>query len=207
MGKLEILLIIVAILWLASQLLFPPWTSRGRSAGPETFNFALWLAQGFGLGRIPVAPGTFGSVIGLLWFLLLAAGRSPWLLLGGALAGLAFSVWLCGLGEKILGRKDPGSVVMDEIAALPVCFFSWMGILLWNTGALPPPDYFFGAATWPVTVGVFAAFRFFDIIKPWPVRQSQALPGGWGVAVDDLLAALYVNLLALGVYWAGLLRF
>jgi phosphatidylglycerophosphatase A len=51
-----------------------------------------------------------------------------------------------------------------------------------------------GQDVW-LTAGFFAAFRFFDVLKPWPVRQSQALPGGWGVTVDDLLAALYVNLL------------
>jgi phosphatidylglycerophosphatase A len=54
-------------------------------------------------------------------------------------------------------------------------------------------------------IGVFAAFRFFDVAKPWPVRQSQALPGGWGITVDDFLAAFYVNAVVLLVFGAGAL--
>jgi phosphatidylglycerophosphatase A len=50
-----------------------------------------------------------------------------------------------------------------------------------------------------LVAGVFAAFRLFDILKPWPVRQSQVLPGGWGITIDDLLAAVYVNLLFLAI--------
>ena len=56
------------------------------------------------------------------------------------------------------------------------------------------------ARTWPLTLGVFALFRFFDVVKPWPVRQSQALPGGWGITVDDALAAVYVNGVVLAVH-------
>ena len=82
----------------------------------------LWLAQGFGSGRAPFAPGTFGSIVGVLWFLLLVAAGNVWIFSLGILAGLAASVWLCGEGEKILRQKDPGSVVMDEIAAIPICF-------------------------------------------------------------------------------------
>ena len=103
----------------------------------------LWLAQGFGVGRIPVAPGTFGSVLGLLWFTLLLLSGSWWCLLGGGVAGLGLSVWLCGAAEKILGQTDPGSVVLDEIAAMPVCFFAWLGILLWHKHLLLTPAYFF----------------------------------------------------------------
>ena len=155
----------------------------------------LWLAQGFGAGRIPFGPGTFGSLVGLLWFALLLVPRNLWLYWGGTLAGIALSVWLCGEGEKILKQKDPGSVVLDEIAAIPVCFAGWVGALLWKTGQMPGLDDFFGHGRWPWALGVLAAFRVFDIAKPWPVKQSQSLPGGWGVTVDDLLAAGYVNFL------------
>lgn len=155
------------------------------------------------MGRIPVAPGTFGSVLGLLWFGLLLAGANLWVLIGGALAGLAFSVWLCGVAEKVLGRTDPGCVVLDEITAMPVCFFGWVGIRLAQTGALPGVEYFLTGKHWLLTLGVFAAFRLFDIVKPWPVRQSQSLPGGWGITVDDLLAAVYVNAVVLAVFGAG----
>lgn len=165
----------------------------------------LWLAQGFGVGRIPVAPGTFGSVVGMLWFALLLAGGSCWVLLGGAVAGLGLSVWLCGAAERILGQTDPGSVVLDEITAMPVCFFAWVGILLWRNRALPAAGYFFSKENFLLTIGVFVAFRIFDVLKPWPVYQSQSLPGGWGVTIDDLLAAVYVNLVALAAYGVKML--
>ncbi len=160
----------------------------------------LWLAQGFGIGRIPFAPGTFGSLVGLLWFLLLLLPQNLWAFLAGTVAGLALSVRLCGAGEKILQQKDPGSIVFDEIAAVPLCFLGWLAVVLWQTGALPAPEYFFAKQHWPLTLGVFAAFRVFDIVKPWPVRGSQSLPGGWGVTVDDALAAVYVNLMVLAAY-------
>src|SRR5215470_16396834 len=104
-------------------------------AGPV--NLKLWIAQGFGVGRIPVAPGTFGSLVGLLWFALLLIPANLWLFIAGAIAGFVLSVWLCGEGEKILQQKDPGSVVLDEITAIPVCFLSWISESFWKTGALP----------------------------------------------------------------------
>ncbi|HEX4645583.1 MAG TPA: phosphatidylglycerophosphatase A, partial [Verrucomicrobiae bacterium] len=161
------------------------------------FSFLLWIAQGFGVGRIPVAPGTFGSMVGVLWFALLLATGNLWLFLIGMIAGIGLSISLCGVAEEILGRKDPGCVVLDEIAAIPVCFLGWVGILYMRNGSLPAPDYFFSSSNWIGTVAVFAAFRLFDVAKPWPVHQSQSLPGGWGVTVDDVLAAVYVNLVAL----------
>ena len=160
----------------------------------------LWIAQGFGVGRIPVAPGTFGSVAGVLWFGLLLGTGNLWLFAAGTVAALALSVWLCGAAEETLGQKDPGSVVLDEIAAMPGCFWGWVAILVWKTGAMPGSADFFSARTWPLTLGVFAAFRFFDVVKPWPVHQSQSLRGGWGVTIDDVLAAVYVNLVVLLVY-------
>jgi len=160
----------------------------------------LWIAQGFGVGRIPVAPGTFGSVAGVLWFGLLLLTANLWLFIAGTVAAIALSVWLCGAAEKTLGQTDPGSVVLDEIAAIPVCFLGWVAMLVWKAGALPGVADFFSARTWPLTLGVFVAFRFFDVAKPWPVYQSQSLPGGWGVTIDDVLAAVYVNAVVLLVY-------
>lgn len=161
--------------------------------------FILWLAQGFGVGRIPSAPGTFGSLVGLLWFGVLLIPHSFEIYLGGMLAGFALSVWICGEAEKILKQKDPGSIVLDEIVAIPLCFF-WV-ILKHRTfdpvltiDAYWRPDGSIGLLQ---TLMLFGAFRLFDIWKPWPVSQSQRLPGGWGVTFDDLLAAFYVNLVAL----------
>ena len=162
----------------------------------------LWIAQGFGIGRIPFAPGTFGSVLGVLWFVLLVLSGSVWVLAGGIIAGVAASVWLCGEAERILGKTDPGCVVLDEIIAIPICFLTWTALAAPGT-ALPPAAFFFEQGTWPITAGVFLAFRFFDILKPWPVRQSQSLHGGWGVTIDDVLAAVYVNVVfaAAALFW------
>ena len=165
----------------------------------------LWIAQGFGVGRIPFASGTLGSLLGLLWFALLLLAGNFWIYLAGTLAGLALSVPICGAGEKILQRKDPGSIVFDEIAAMPLCFVGWIAVALWNAGRIPSVGYFFSMPALPLTIGLFVAFRFFDVVKPWPVRQSQALAGGWGVTVDDALAAVYVNFV--GLAYGALLHF
>lgn len=163
----------------------------------------VWLAQGFGIGRMPWAPGTFGSLLGLGWFavLLVIAQWSPVsagvVFLGSVLA----SVWTCEAAEIILGEKDPGSIVLDEIVALPTCFLGWMLLLWLQLGIVPSLQYFFGTTTWFVALGVFLAFRYFDIAKPWPVRQSQDLSRGWGVVMDDQLAAIYVNLVMVAVHF------
>lgn len=154
----------------------------------------LWLAQGFGVGRIPFAPGTFGSVVGLAWFWILLLPGSPLLFLIGVLASIFVCVWLCGAGEKILKQRDPGSIVMDEIIAIPICFAGWLAVLFFKKGFWPAPEFFFSGKNALLTVGVFLLFRLFDIAKPWPVRQIQSLSGGWGVTIDDVLAALYVNI-------------
>ena len=159
----------------------------------------LWIAQGFGIGRIPFAPGTFGTILGLLWLALLVASGHWWGLVGGTVLGFFISAWLCGYAERVLGQKDPGSVVLDEIAALPVCYTSWIAVHAWKTGAFPQISDFCSNRNWLGTLGLFAAFRLFDIWKPCPVRESQNLAGGWGVTTDDFLAAIYVALASLPI--------
>jgi phosphatidylglycerophosphatase A len=90
--------------------------------------------------------------------------------------------------------------VLDEIIALPLCFAGWVTGLWLHQGELPTPDYFLSGTSGWAAVGVFAAFRVFDIAKPWPVNAAQRFPGGWGVTLDDVLAALYVNV-AVVVGW------
>lgn len=158
---------------------------------------ALWVAQGFGAGRLKPAPGTWGSLVGLLWFAALVGTGSVWGFLAGTLLSIPVSASFCGLAEKALGEKDPGSVVLDEIIAVPLCFGAWVVSIVNSSGRMPDASYFFSGNNWLGVAAIFGAFRFFDIWKPWPVRQSQSLPGGWGVTVDDLLAALYVNLVSL----------
>jgi len=87
-------------------------------------NLKLWIAQGFGVGRIPVAPGTFGSLVGILWLGLLLVPANLWIFIAGTTAGFDLSVWLCGEGEKILEQKDTCSVLLDESAAMPGCLLS-----------------------------------------------------------------------------------
>lgn len=160
----------------------------------------LWIAQGFGIGRVPFAPGTFGSLVGLLWTAMLLVPRSLPIFLIGAAAGVFASVWFCGEAERILNQKDPPSVVLDEIVAMPFCFI--YPILLRNSiphAGMPGPDFIIQRDMQLWTLGAFVSFRLFDIWKPWPVRQSQSLPGGWGVTVDDVLAAGYVNLALFGI--------
>jgi phosphatidylglycerophosphatase A len=159
--------------------------------------FILWIAQGFGIGRIPKAPGTFGSIVGLLWFAVLLVPGSLTVFVLGILLSIAASVWFCGEAEKILGQSDPGSVVLDEIIAIPICFLPWLLAEMSQRHAMPPVETFFsGRGLW-FSAAAFALFRLFDIWKPWPVRQSQHLPGGWGVTIDDVLAAFYVALCSL----------
>ena len=86
----------------------------------------LCLAQGLGVGRAPVAPGTVGSGLGVLWFLLLVGTGDLWIYLAGLALGLAVSVPVCGAAERLLGRTDPPSVVFDEIVVVPLCFLPWV---------------------------------------------------------------------------------
>ena len=167
------------------------------SHSPGTrFSLRVFIAEGFGVGKIPFAPGTFGSFAALLWFALLVWTGNFWTYLALAVEGIAFSLWLCDDAEKITGKEDPSSVVLDEIVAIPFCFLPWVAMEWWRNDTLPSVAYFFsGRAIW-LTLAIVVLFRIFDIWKPWPVRQSQSLPGGWGVTVDDLLAAVYVAILS-----------
>jgi phosphatidylglycerophosphatase A len=163
---------------------------------PELYRaMILFLAQGFGVGRIPVAPGTCGSLVGLVWFAALLATRRYEVYVAGALCGVGLSVWLCGAAERILKQTDPPSVVLDEIIAIPFCFLPWVTDAWLPQHKLPEVEIFLNGSAWMGTIGVLVLFRVFDIAKPWPIRQSQRLPGGWGVTVDDVLAAAYVALI------------
>ena len=177
------------------EILFPK-AATSPKLQPK-FDPVVWLAQGLGIGRLRPGPGTWGSLFGILWFALLVATGSIWGYCIGTIHGVFLSVVICGLAEKKLGEKDPGSVVLDEVIAMPLCFGAWVLSHVHATGQMPEVRYFLSGNNWLGVIGIFAAFRLFDIWKPWPVRQSQSLPGGWGVTVDDLLAALYVNLLSL----------
>ena len=159
-------------------------------------SFILLLARGLNIGLIPFAPGTFGSLLGFVWAAFLLTAGSPLLFWCGTLAGAALGVWFCGRAEEILQQKDPGSIVLDEIIAYPLCYTGWLFLTVARNSGFPSPGSLW-ENTWWKHLLIFAAFRFFDVLKPWPVRSSQKLPGGWGVVTDDLLAALYTALISL----------
>jgi phosphatidylglycerophosphatase A len=129
------------------------------------------------LGRKMPAPGTWGSLAGLLYFLLFfqrtgVVGN----LLASAVAAYV-AVALCGEAEVRLRQRDPGQVVLDEVVAMPLCFLGWRELALdWSP--------------WIIFLAGFALFRLFDILKPLGIRRLQELPAGWGVVADDTMAAL-----------------
>jgi phosphatidylglycerophosphatase A len=125
------------------------------------------------------APGTWGSALGLLFFVVCFIPLGPFenLLASSALAYLA--VGICGEAEIRMKRHDPGEVILDEFVAMPVCFVGWQMIV--------GPDV---PRFLALLVAGFALFRFYDIRKPLFINSLQALPGGWGIVVDDTAAAL-----------------
>jgi phosphatidylglycerophosphatase A len=137
----------------------------------------LFLAQGCGLGWWRLGPGTAGSLgaIFLAWGL-------KWLLpdplgyLAMLIVVISFGVWICHEATRILNVKDPGSVVLDEIAAVLLIF----AVVPW---------------TWWTALAGFVLFRILDISKPWPIRVLERLPGGWGIMADDLYAGGAVGLI------------
>jgi phosphatidylglycerophosphatase A len=139
-------------------------------------NPVLFFASGCCAGYVPFAPGTAGSAVGLLLFYMLAT--LPLALYCAVTCIITLlAIWLAGKAEKILGKKDPPQVVIDEIA----------GQLI-TLAALPPH--------WAYMLGGFLLFRIFDIIKPWPANKINSdMHGGAGIVLDDVVAGFYANLL------------
>lgn len=133
------------------------------------------------VGRWGKAPGTNGTVVGLLLYTVLffpssLAGEVLMLIL---LAGIA--VVICDEGERRLQKRDPGEMILDEVVAVPLCFLGLSSSMAASGGI------------WMYMLAGFGLFRLFDILKPLGIRRLQAYPGGIGVVVDDLAAALAVN--------------
>ncbi len=145
--------------------------------------FTKLLATFFFSGYLPKAPGTWGSAaavtfcLGVLW-----SGPSPNVITASMIAlAIFFSAVCIVLGRwsgTHFGREDPPQVVADEVAGQSVALL----FLPWHTGS--------HGTLWNLALagGAFAAFRFFDILKPPPIRQIQRAPAGWGILLDDLLA-------------------
>jgi phosphatidylglycerophosphatase A len=136
---------------------------------------AVLLATSLGAGYFPVAPGTAGSAVGVVIYLLTRHRSAPEQI--GLLAVISVvGVWAASVAARHFGRDDPGPVVIDEVAG------QLLTLLLTGVGA--------GGAI----VGFFL-FRVLDIFKPWPARQFESLHGGLGIMADDLMVAVYGNLL------------
>ena len=151
--------------------------------------FVVLLAEGFGAGRAPFAPGTFGTLAGFLWIYLLLLPHNLWIYLAGIFVGFFVAVWIGGRAERIMGVTDPGSIVIDEITALPLAF---LPAALWTINGISVRGFeqYFTVREIALPLLCFVFFRIFDIAKPLGIRRIQSLPGGWGLVVDDFLAAM-----------------
>ncbi|HHH40127.1 MAG TPA: phosphatidylglycerophosphatase A [Sedimenticola sp.] len=142
------------------------------SARPDWGNPVHLLAFGLGSGAAPKAPGTVGTLAAIPLYLLLRPLPSGLYLVLVAAMFLA-GIWLCGRTSRDLGVHDHGGIVWDE----------WVGLLL--TLWLAPPG-------WPWLLAGFLLFRFFDILKPWPIGWlDRRVSGGLGIMLDDLVAGLF----------------
>ena len=130
------------------------------------------------IGRFKKAPGTWGSVAGLGLYTVAFHNSSLFSFIILALGLAYFAVAFCDAAEKRLQMRDPGMIVLDEFVAVPLVFFGmggYDGLIAQHGG-------------WPVLLGGFALFRFFDVLKPIGIGRLQNLPGGLGCVADDLAA-------------------
>jgi phosphatidylglycerophosphatase A len=200
---------------------------------PINPHFALFLATAGGLGYLPKAPGTWGSLVGLLlallpsWIIfgLVAAGvaatrdagiflaASPWysdpflwaqIILALFIAGLG--VWASDQVSKRFREKDPQYVVIDEVSGQHLTLVLGCGIPVWWRVAQPFWNTMSlgliavrSTLNWKYLLLGFILFRVFDIWKPFPARQAESLPGGWGIMADDWVAGIYA---AIGLWLA-----
>ena len=147
----------------------------------------LFLAFGFGSGLAKKAPGTCGTLAAIpVYGLLVQTGMPVYSVL--TIIVTVIGVWLCGQAAKQLGEHDFGGIVWDEIAGYLITM--WLAPVSWQT----------------VSAG-FILFRFFDIIKPWPIKWlDRHVQGGFGIMIDDVLAGVFagaVLLLVIDWGWIG----
>jgi phosphatidylglycerophosphatase A len=138
-------------------------------------HFILLLATGFGVGYSPIAPGTLGTLVAILIYYFLSEISPP--LYEITLIGFFFlSVWVSENAERFFRKKDDQRIVIDEI-------IGFLTTMLW----VPKTIRF-------VIIGFFL-FRFFDILKPFPIRRlEKGFKGGFGVVLDDVVAGVYANI-------------
>lgn len=136
----------------------------------------VMAATGGYVGYLPVVPGTFGTVAGLLPVFVLSRVENHFISLILLIFFIGLAIWTAGRAEQQIGVTDPGCIVIDEIAGIMVT--------LWGL----PFDW------WPVITG-FLIFRCLDMIKPFPIRQIEKnLSGGLGIVADDVAAGVVANI-------------
>ncbi len=135
------------------------------------------IATGFGLGYSPVAPGTVGTIWGVLIVLLLFPRIGLTAQIVASVVMTVVAVPICDAAEAVFKTKDDGRIVADEYLTFPICLIGLVG-----------PDV--GVRWWVVLVA-FLTCRAFDIFKPAPAKQIQVLNGGLGIVADDVVASLY----------------
>jgi phosphatidylglycerophosphatase A len=139
-----------------------------------------------GVGYLPLMPGTFGSLLGVaIFLLLLRVPASAALVLVSIVAITFVGIWAASRAEELSGRKDPGKVVVDEVAGQMIALSPLMFFSRWSTSAV---------------IVSFILFRFFDIVKPYPAGRFEQLKGGLGIMCDDLVAGVYGAAIASIIY-------
>ncbi|MBN2372751.1 phosphatidylglycerophosphatase A [bacterium] len=150
-------------------------------------HLAMAIASLFGIGYIPFCPGTFGTFAAIFLYAVIAR-FSLYSQVGAIFVIFFIGVWAAQKAEKILNKKDPTVVVIDEAAGylLTMCFLPFS-----------------------ITVSLigFFLFRIFDILKPFPIKRLEKISGGWGIMMDDILAGIYSSVvLRVILYFIGLKR-
>jgi phosphatidylglycerophosphatase A len=196
-----------------------------KSSGARKPRIALAIATAFGLGHLPKAPGTFGSLAGVLlaWILLKLWPHTTLWETPRSVAGLPIpfiipalvatvsiallGLWAADRASDHLGVKDPQIVVVDEVSGqMLALLFTFGSTELYVDGMTNFRDGFWwhGEPNWKYLVAGFILFRVFDIWKPFPARRAEFLPGGLGIMADDWVAGAYA---ALGLWLLRALRF
>ena len=160
-------------------------------------NMKRMLTSCFGLGRLPIAPGTWGSLPPVFIFALMCyLGASPAIITNVmaalVLAGGVVCVQFAPAAIAATGKNDPREVVADEFAGQAVTFLFSPFLAM---GSATPQQIF-------ITVfSGFVLFRLFDISKPWPIRKLEKYPAGWGILADDLLAGAFAWIVLQILIW------
>jgi phosphatidylglycerophosphatase A len=212
----------------------PLLSAASAAATQSKPRFALFIATAAGLGYLPLAPGTWGSLAGVLLTLvplwtfagvLIAVTAAQHGDIGFFISALSWrfdpvlcgqivlttlvatiGVWSASRAAQFWGQKDPQRVVIDEVSGQHLALLLGCALPPWGSRVLlGPSDFTLGAVTlgnpvsWKYLLLGFILFRVFDIWKPFPARQAESLPGGWGIMADDWIAGVYA---AIGLWGA-----